>query len=156
MPWINHLSELDCTIWLEAIRSKWKVQGAIPVIPFWIGLLVVHCKVWVYYKAGPIIRNSPGKPKEGQNKGEKKPHHHHHRGLQFLLTFILRDFREPSRKACPPDKEREREKKQSIINFLRIRIPEPQKNLTPILNKREQELQENLHQETVDLNKKRL
>lgn len=64
----------------------------------------------------------PQANQELQNTVQKP--HHHHRGFSVLLTFILRDFREPSRKACPPNKEREK-KNQTIMYFLRISIPEP-------------------------------
>lgn len=40
----SYLLELDDITLQKAIWSKSKVQGAIPVIPFWIGLLVVHGK----------------------------------------------------------------------------------------------------------------
>ena len=109
----SYLLELDDITLQKATWSKNKVQGAIPVIPSWIVLLVVHGKAWDYSEAGPTSRNSPDKPREAQNTGQKT--HHHHRVFSILLTFILRDFREPSRKACPPNKERGRKKPKYYI-----------------------------------------
>lgn len=108
----THPLEVDDITLQKAIWSKSNVQGAIPVISFWIGLLV-HGKAWDYSEVDLIIKNSPGRPREAQNTGETPPHQH--RWFSVLLTFILRDFREPSRKACPPNKERKREKTKYYI-----------------------------------------
>lgn len=62
----SYLLELD-DICLQKVMSKNKVQGEIPVIPFWIGLLAGHGKAWDNSEAGPTIRNSPGNPREAQS-----------------------------------------------------------------------------------------
>jgi len=103
----------------------------------------VRGKAWDYSEAGPTIRKSP----EAQNTGQKP--HHHHRAFSVLLTFILRDFREPSRKACPP-KQVEREKKTKVLyvsSELASQNHTRSYSNRPTLNKRWQELQEELQEE---------
>lgn len=141
----SYLLELDDVTLQKATWSKSRVQGAIPVIPFWIGLLVMHGLR--LSEAGPTISNSPGKPREAQNTWQKTPPpsqsilsstHLHPQRLSWALSKGL----------LPEQGERERKKNPKVLcisSELASQNHTRSYSNRPTLNKRWQDLQEDLH-----------
>lgn len=99
-----------------AIWSKSKVQGVIPGMPFWAGLLVVRGKAWDYFDIDTTVRNSPHKQWEAQNQRVKKTIKQQHHSVitdisQFHSPSFSETFVSPLEKPAHGIRREERKKK---------------------------------------------